>query len=297
MNKPVETIPLAHGVVVKVYQDTDAQNPNDWDGDCCFLWADDRDLCLIERKDGKSTGRIKGVSKGSLMLDDERSSEPTEYAIFRVSVGYRGEHLTGGFDDISDDNDAIERNHAFVLVRRADFPPEHDLQAAARACVEEWNTYLSGDVYGYVIEDAEGEQLESCWGCYGLSYCIEEAKAAAEAEMPVARGRNLIRKLADDMQRYMVQCQDNIDRSGINLPRRDYYWAGSVTANLSREKEADIMEALPRNFANQSCYSLKFYDLRSYSGYGEGVNNHYNGNPLLACLVHEEWKRRYWPGD
>lgn len=298
MNKPVKTIPLEHGVTIKVYQDDDAQNPNDWDGECCFLWSDDHDLCLVERKEGKSTGRIKGVSKGSLLRDeDDDPNAPSEYAVFRVSIGYRGEQLAGGWDDISGDNDAIERNHAFVLVRRADFPPDHDLQAAALACVEEWNTYLSGNVYGFVIEDAMGEELTSCWGFYGLANCIEEAKSEAAGYMDIARGRALIRKLADDMQRWMVQCQDNCDASGVNLPRRDFYWAGSVAANLPRDKEADMLAAMPANFRTDNVYSLKFYDLRSYSGYGEGRRDHYNGNPLLACLVHEEWKRRYWPGD
>lgn len=293
--KPVETIPCEHGVTIKVYQDTDAQSPNDYDGESVFLWSDDSDLCLIERKDGLSTGCIKGVSKGDLMCDG--IGGPTEYAVFPVGIGYRGDCLNRLGNDISGDADAIERGTAFILVCRADFPPDHDLRAAAKACFDEWNTYLSGDVYGYVIEDAEGEELDSLWCLYGLDYAIEQAKEAAESHMPVARGRALLKKAADDVQRYMVQCQDNIDRSGINLPRRDYYWAGAVTANLSCEKEADMMTVVPRNFPVDNCYSLKWYDLRSYNGYGEGCNNHYNGNPLLAALVHEEWKKRYWPGD
>jgi len=46
--------------------------------------------------------------------------------------------------------------------------------------VEEFDQFLTGDVWGYVVEDSDGEQLESCWGFYGAEYCIEEAKMVAE---------------------------------------------------------------------------------------------------------------------
>lgn len=46
--------------------------------------------------------------------------------------------------------------------------------------VETYDQYLTGDVYGYVIEDKEGEELDSCWGFYGEEYCLEEAKSIAD---------------------------------------------------------------------------------------------------------------------
>ena len=306
--KPVKTIACEHGVTIKVYQDIDAQSPADYENTYAFLWADDRDLCV-----GPRTKSPKPVVPGKLLPLSSLASLPEDfdpeydtppYAIFSVSV-YNGSNgssvaLRSGADishQFADDYANVWNGKAFVFIKRADFPSDADWIAIAKSVIEGWNTYLSGDVYGYVIEDAEGEQLASLWGFYGIDCCIEEAKAAAETEMPIARGRALIRKLADDMQRYMVRCQDNIDRSGTNLPRRDYYWAGNVTANLALDKQADMMAAMPRNFDVNNHCSVKWYDLRSYSGYGEDVNNHYNGNPLLACLVHEEWKKRYWPGD
>lgn len=49
----------------------------------------------------------------------------------------------------------------------------------ARECIEaevrEYDAYLRGDVYGYIIEDETGRELDSCWGYYGH----EHAKAAA----------------------------------------------------------------------------------------------------------------------
>jgi hypothetical protein len=43
--------------------------------------------------------------------------------------------------------------------------------------VETYDQYLTGDVWGYVIEDDDGEHIDSCWGFYGREYCEEEAKS------------------------------------------------------------------------------------------------------------------------
>lgn len=45
--------------------------------------------------------------------------------------------------------------------------------------VETYDMYLTGDVWGYVLEDADGEQIDSLWGCYGLDYAREEGERAA----------------------------------------------------------------------------------------------------------------------
>jgi hypothetical protein len=55
--------------------------------------------------------------------------------------------------------------------------------------VETYDAYISGQVYGYRIvetfgededEDEGGEELDSCWGFFGLDYCREEARSNAE---------------------------------------------------------------------------------------------------------------------
>lgn len=46
--------------------------------------------------------------------------------------------------------------------------------------VEEFDQYLTGQVYGFIVEDKDGNHLESCWGFYGLEYCVSEARGAAE---------------------------------------------------------------------------------------------------------------------
>jgi len=49
-----------------------------------------------------------------------------------------------------------------------------------KSSVEYYDQYLTGDVWGYTIEDKEGNVLDSCWGFYGYQYCEIEAKSSAE---------------------------------------------------------------------------------------------------------------------
>lgn len=46
--------------------------------------------------------------------------------------------------------------------------------------VETYDEFLTGQVYGYVVEDENGEHLDSCWGFFGLDYCKEQAREVAE---------------------------------------------------------------------------------------------------------------------
>ncbi len=48
--------------------------------------------------------------------------------------------------------------------------------------VETYDQYLTGQVYGYVIEDSDGDDVDSCWGFFGLDYAISEAKSAVPDE-------------------------------------------------------------------------------------------------------------------
>ena len=49
----------------------------------------------------------------------------------------------------------------FALIRQAKG------QKMAEGLIESWNAYLSGNVYGYQVVDAMGEEMDSCWGFYG----------------------------------------------------------------------------------------------------------------------------------
>lgn len=65
--------------------------------------------------------------------------------------------------------------------------PRAEKLAAARKCAdvtcEVYTSWANGDVWGYVVEDEDGEHLDSCWGFIGDSddeYMMGEARQAFE---------------------------------------------------------------------------------------------------------------------
>ena len=52
----------------------------------------------------------------------------------------------------------------------------------AEGLVENWNDSLSGNVYGYQIQDADGQEIDACYGFYGdyEKGALVEAKAIVE---------------------------------------------------------------------------------------------------------------------
>ncbi len=59
-------------------------------------------------------------------------------------------------------------------------------EACLRAEIEEYDLYLRGECYGYVIETPDGEHVDSCWGFIGYEYAKEEAlRCVPEEPAPV----------------------------------------------------------------------------------------------------------------
>lgn len=46
--------------------------------------------------------------------------------------------------------------------------------------VKTYDQYLTGDVYGFTIKDAEGNDIDSCWGYFGMEEVRTAARESAE---------------------------------------------------------------------------------------------------------------------
>jgi len=49
--------------------------------------------------------------------------------------------------------------------------------------VETYDQYLTGDVYGFQIT-LDNEELDSCWGYYGIESCVNEAESIVQSYLP-----------------------------------------------------------------------------------------------------------------
>lgn len=74
----------------------------------------------------------------------------------------------------------------FILFPVSDLPKEGISREQAvknlECEIEEYSAWCTGDVYGYVIEDENGNELDSCWGFYGQDYAIESARESAKSQ-------------------------------------------------------------------------------------------------------------------
>lgn len=79
----------------------------------------------------------------------------------------------------------------FIFARKKDVRKEYNKKrispkmreqvcAQLRAEVQEYDQYLTGDVYGVEVIDRDGEVLDSVWGVFGLEYARECGNEQAE---------------------------------------------------------------------------------------------------------------------
>ena len=69
------------------------------------------------------------------------------------------------------------------------------MRKRARQACEAYTQWVNGDVYGYEVVRVTScpccgaektEDVESCWGCYGLDYCRGEAESVVLFQAVVA---------------------------------------------------------------------------------------------------------------
>lgn len=46
--------------------------------------------------------------------------------------------------------------------------------------IKAWGQYVSGEVYGYIVKEKDGNEVDSLWGLFGYDYAVKEAKEAVE---------------------------------------------------------------------------------------------------------------------
>lgn len=156
------------GYAVKIIQDFDPQSPENDDG-----------LFLVTTRNRYFEVLHNGMDAGECMEDKELCKR---YWIFPLRAYiHSGVALSlGSGGQFSDPWDSGQIGFVFAAKNEWRYQTREQKKCvsaftAAKGYVETWNQYLSGDVWGFVIEDADGEHVDSCWGFYGLEYCKTEA--------------------------------------------------------------------------------------------------------------------------
>lgn len=65
-----------------------------------------------------------------------------------------------------------------------------DEMSALEGFLEEYDAWLRGNCYGYIIKDKEGETLDSCWGFIETAHNVEQMNVLSEAHAYVEYEEN-----------------------------------------------------------------------------------------------------------
>lgn len=178
------------GMSIKIYFDESAESPALWDNKDAFLCSDYR-ILYVDSKSISAKECRRAIEAGRYFLNG--------FYIFPVCIyNHDGIAVSLGVHRGWDNSNGW----AFVCVRRSKgwSWSKSKAEKIAVGVLDEWNMYLSGDVYGFVAEDEEGEMIESCWGFYGASgieEAISEAKTAIDYELENRLKRHLAKRKAE----------------------------------------------------------------------------------------------------
>ncbi len=180
----IEQIELDGGLLGLIYIDENAENPRE-------MWDNLGTMCCFHKR--YDLGDKKEIVANS---DNYDGWDSVERAIKRAAGDciilpvYLLDHsgITISTRDFRDSWDSGQVG--FIYVSKEKIRKEYGwknittkrkerIENYLRSEVETYDMYITGQVYGYVIEAGE-ECLDSCWGHYGLDYCIEQMKESAK---------------------------------------------------------------------------------------------------------------------
>jgi hypothetical protein len=180
MNKPMHE-EIYKGHTIQIFYDEDPADPwRDWDNFGYMVLSHRR--YTFPNDIGLKPQDVSSLVDVIEYLETEHDAKVIlpiymyEHGGIAVKVGH-------GFSDPWDSGqigfiiatgDQIRKEYGVKRISRKVLEKVEDL---LRSEAKIWGAYVSGDVYGYMVLDDDGEVLDSCWGFYGdYDYPISEAK-------------------------------------------------------------------------------------------------------------------------
>ena len=193
---------------IKIYEDTNAQSPEEEGDESLFLVGYHRNF-TVTRDQIVTQGQCRAIFTRDPDEDEKQTAKEftKKYHVFGLEAYIHG----GVVLALSREGNFVDRQWdvsqlGAVFVSRKEWKTADKARKAALGLIKYWNDTLSGNVYGYVVEDERGEHLDSCWGFYGDyedSGILEEARGAA-------KGHNAPKEIKKRAEAYK---QDDIKRA------------------------------------------------------------------------------------
>ncbi len=175
MNNAIETIKKG-GLVGDIYYDDDAHSPRDWDNlGTMVCWnrrynlGDEQPKCdpeeYFEDIKGRITLPLYVYEHGGITISTGAFSCPWDSG----QVGW-----------IYVTKERLYREYGWKRITKKRY---EQIVKYLEGEVNEYDMYLTGQCYGYCIEDEGGEELDSCWGFLGMEYVLEEMESTMKCHL------------------------------------------------------------------------------------------------------------------
>lgn len=202
MDKPIYSEEYK-GHKIDIHEDISSDSPNDWGDTGAFLVCNNREM-KVER-DGFDVNTVfralHGAKDDDGEVDEEAEAIANGYHIFPIEAYiHSGIVLHFEREASFDRRWDVSSGFGFILVKNDEAKEHKDARRIASGILETWNDYLSGNVYGYVI-DSDGD---SCWGYYGdyETGALEAAREVVDGIDPKEWEREKTRKKLDELKRW-----------------------------------------------------------------------------------------------
>jgi hypothetical protein len=180
----VEQIPFSDGRTVELHIDEDPRNPRQDFDNATTIVAFHRRYNLGDKDHGYKFQDFNGWDE--LETQIIRDHKPT---IILPLYMYDHSGITISTSPFSCPWDSGKIGFCFITpkqirecyqVKRITKAIREKAEKLIQGEVETYDQYISGQIYGYVTKDANGNELDSCWGYYGIDSVREEAKNIIE---------------------------------------------------------------------------------------------------------------------
>ena len=163
-----------NGYLVKIEQDEDAESPRENQDKHAFIVTTRNRYFQVDGPDGETADTVG---------ENLEEWEKTHHVYKLNALIHSGVHLSI-VSDLKEYYMGFDSGQIGFLLVTKDEPEIPDPFKYAEGMVETWNQYLEGDVWGYTIEDGDGDHIDSCWGFYGFETAKQEAIACIPNEPP-----------------------------------------------------------------------------------------------------------------
>lgn len=192
---PIKTEEI-NGFTVELYQDPDPLNPRqDWPTLGVMVYGGHRYI-LGDVKFGEWSDRLAGRVANMASAEAWERWADRQGLVYLPTYAYIHSGVVMNTTGYSCPWDSGQAGWIFTTMARCNewfgtdwkrWSPNRRamVQQRLNAEVETYSQYISGDVYGFMVKDSDGEIVDSAWGYYGDPEA--EAGAMSEARQVVAK--------------------------------------------------------------------------------------------------------------